>query len=86
MNTDEEGFQAVLDHRLKGPDDEPSNVARTKVVRTTLVGAQLHPAISKQLGLVAIEEGKTKRECIEEALDLFFLKRNLPRIDELMAE
>lgn len=86
MNTDETGFQAVLDRKLNRSDNEPENVGRTRVVRTTLVGAQLHPAISKQLGLVAIEEGKTKRECIEEALDLFFLKRNLPRVEELMAE
>ena len=84
MNKDDEGFQAVLDRGMKRADE--AGDAKTRVVRTTLVGAQMHPAISQQLGIMAIKEGKTKRELLEEALDLLFMKRHEPRVDELVNE
>lgn len=84
MKKPEDSFQAEIDQHMKHSIKELPNPSKERVVTTTLIGGQFHPAISKQLGIMAIEEEKTKRELLEEALDLLFVKRNKPRIDDLV--
>ena len=85
MTANNDSFQAVLDQKMKQNQlKTDDSMVRKHHLRTTLIGGQFHPAISKQLGIMAVEEEKTKRELLEEALDLLFVDRNKPRVQDLI--
>jgi hypothetical protein len=46
---------------------------------TALVGANLHPSYARNLALLHAETGKTKKELLQEALDLLFSAKGIQR-------
>ena len=48
-----------------------------------LIGGHFPPAVSKQLAIIAAEEGMTKQDLLQEALDLLFVKKGKTRIRDL---
>ncbi len=56
--------------------------ARSRAGRV-LIGGHFPPDVSKQLAIIAAEEGTTKQDLLEEALDLLFVKKGKKRIRDL---
>jgi len=50
---------------------------------TVLIGGHFPPAVSKQLRIIAAEEGTTNQALLEQALDLLFVKKGKRHITEL---
>ena len=46
---------------------------------TALVGANLHPSYARNLALLHAETGRTKKELLQEALDLLFTAKGVQR-------
>ena len=89
-------MQAVLDAAAKQTaNDEPSKTktrktkaAPTKQAKpsraaTTLIGGHFSPEVSKQLAIIAAEEGTTKQALLSEALNMLFVKKGKAKIAEL---
>lgn len=91
-------LQAVLD-RAKSESEEQEtevkkrtvpkrkNIAREAMKKsrsnTVLIGGHFPPAISKQLRIIAAEEGTTNQALLEQALDLLFVKKGKGHIADL---
>lgn len=50
---------------------------------TTLIGGHFPPEVSKQLAIIAAEEGATKQALLTEALDMLFVKKGKAKIVDL---
>jgi len=66
----------------------PKKVKSTKVQKTgrshtVLIGGHFSPEVSKQLRIIAAEEGTTNQALLEQALNLLFTKKGKKRIAEL---
>ena len=48
--------------------------------RTVLVGANLPPSYARNLALLHAETGKTKKELLQEALDMLFVQKGGHRL------
>lgn len=91
-------LQAVL-NRAKSQSEEqkPEAVNETAPTRkkparksdkqgranTVLIGGHFPPEVSKQLRILAAEEGTTNQALLEEALDLLFMKKGKGHIADL---
>ena len=87
-------LQVILDRQIQATLETPAeaetdnrsrDVARVKPRRkhTVLIGGHFPPSVAKQLGILAAEEGTTKRVLLGEALDLLFVKKGKSRIRDI---
>jgi|GEM_PF-1274638 len=89
-------LQAVLDRAKTQPSKPKATAKKTatksqKIVKevkagrsnTVLVGGHFSPEVSKQLKIIAAEEGTTNQALLEQALDLLFVKKGKGRISDL---
>lgn len=68
--------------RPRKPAQQPKTPQKSRAGRV-LIGGHFLPDVSKQLAILAAEEGMTKQVLLEEALDLLFVKKGKKRIKDL---
>ena len=96
MTTKTNSIQAVLDKKAQSEDtavklsvkaakkQSPSTAIRKPSrAATKLIGGHFPHEVSRQLGIIAAEEGQTKQELLTEALNMLFLKKGKAKIADL---
>lgn len=89
-------LQAVLNRAKSQPQNikkeqkivEKESVPKDKVIKktrtnTVLIGGHFSPEVSKQLRIIAAEEGTTNQALLQQALDLLFTKKGKRLIVDL---
>ena len=83
----ENSLQSVLDRNLEKSSPESAFHRRPTHHRAmTMIGGQFDYAISRELAILAAEEGTSKRALLAEALDLLFAKRGRPSLSDLSSQ
>lgn len=73
------GEQKIIEKK-RAPKDEVIKKTRTN---TVLIGGHFSPEVSKQLRIIAAEEGTTNQALLQQALDLLFTKKGKRLIADL---
>ncbi len=87
-------LQAVLDRaKTEAPEtnnesalqskNHPKEATKRSRNNTVLIGGHFPPEVSKQLRIIAAEEGTTNQALLEQALDLLFIKKGKGHIADL---
>ena len=67
------------------PAAEHKETRKPSRAATVLVGGHFPPSVSRQLRIIAAEDGTTNQALLAEALDLLFTKKGKQKIESLTA-
>ncbi len=75
--------QKVIEKKKIPPKKASKKKLEVGRVNTVLIGGHFSPEVSKQLRIIAAEEGTTNQALLKQALDLLFIKKGKKRIADL---
>ncbi len=75
--------QKVVEKKIIEPRKTSKKELEVGRSNTVLIGGHFSPDVSKQLRIIAAEEGTTNQALLKQALDLLFVKKGKKRIADL---